>query len=142
MGRQIRFFVNEGIEQELLQQMEDLGLEKFDYPSGPFFGFTDPGEDWFNADVIQYSYFHKKYPGDGRLWIGSLNPVLLKVFERVRKYIRRQGEYVPGKGLWVWKLFRDEFDEYREKEEKETDELVQRNKEYAMKYLGWKPKEG
>ena len=135
MGKQINFYRNKEIEHKILEECSRLGLLRFDRDSGPFFAYVDPTDDWLEADAIQYSQSHGTDQSQGRFWTGSMNPEFLKIFYKLTRFIRSNSKLHKESGLWVWKQYRDEFEDYFTRTQKELDELVRKNKEYAQKVL-------
>lgn len=135
MGKQINFYRNKEIEQEVLEECSRLGLFRFDRSSGPFFAYVDPTDNWFEADAIQYNQSYGSDQHQGRFWTGSTNPEFLKIFDNLRRFIRSKSKFHKECGLWVWKTYHDEFDHYFLRTQNELDELVRKNTEYAKKVL-------
>ena len=138
MGKQINFYRNKEIEQRILEKSFRLRLLRFDRNSGPFFAYVDPTDDWLEADAIQYSQSNGTDQSQGRFWTGSMNPEFLKIFYKLTRFIRSNSKFHKESGLWVWKKYREEFEDYFRRTQDELDEIVRKNKEYAQKELGAK----
>jgi len=67
-----------------------------------------------------------------------MNPEFLKVFDKLREFIRSNSKFHKESGLWVWRKYRDEFEDYFTRTQNELDEIVRKNKEYVQKVLGAK----
>ena len=139
MGKQIRFFRNDEIDDLLTSELSRLGLRRFDQDSGPFFALTDPGDDWLTADAIQYSQQMGEVAAEGRLWTASTTD-FQNYFEAVRKFIRSRSSYDKNAQIWVFLDYADEYKNYRRAKTRELNAVIAANREYAVKVLGARPR--
>lgn len=138
MGKQIRFYRNDSIEADLISKCLDLGLSRYENDNGTFFAYENPNEIWLEADAIQYTSRVGVNKSEGRFWSGSNSPEFKSIFQKLIRYIKSKSNYHSESSLWVNKEYKDEYLAYYQEKEKKLQELLQKNKEYAVNVLGAK----
>ena len=138
MGKQLRFYRTSEIEREIFAECKRIGLRRFEQTGDLVYAFSPPPDDWMTADVIQYSHGHGTDNFQGRLWSGSSDTDFLRVFERLRGFIRSRGTFHKVSGLWIWNAYRARFERYFADKQRDLQKVVAENTEYALTELGAK----
>jgi hypothetical protein len=87
----------------------------------------------FGTEAIQYSASSVTDPHAGRLWTEAADPTH---FELLRRAVKKSAVYDRDSGLWVKRTSRAAFEASRAEDQRALDELVARNRKYAIEALG------
>ena len=91
-----------------------------------------------HADAIQFSASNGNDEQQGRLWAATRT----SHYTALCRAIKKDSVYDKESGLWIKKSSLEPFVAYRETEKKMLDDLVARNRKYAIEVLGGKPAAG
>ncbi|HLW64217.1 MAG TPA: hypothetical protein VKS79_02785 [Gemmataceae bacterium] len=120
MGRQIRFFLCD----TMRAAIEDEGQRR-----GVTLVTTYSPEE----GSIQYSNMAER---EGRLWTEAGDPTNYNALCRA---IKKGAVYDHELGLWVKRVSYTAFVTFKEERQKAIDELVEKNRKYAIEVLGGRP---
>jgi len=67
---------------------------------------------------------------------GSIRRIARHHYEALCRVVKKASVYDRESGLWVKRASQDAFAAYRAEEKKALDELVERNRKYAIEVLG------
>lgn len=125
MGHQIRFFLCDDMRTAIETEARKCGTKLVTIIP------TEPRDIEFlvsaGTDKMQ-----------GRLWTEAED---LQYYEAVCRAAKRSAYYDRESGLWVKRVSRAAFEKYRDEKKKMLDELVERNRRYAIEVLGGRPVE-
>ncbi len=123
MGRQIRFYLCQAMRTAIESEARRVGASLVSgHPA--------------DRAAIKFSTSAGTDTQQGRLWTEAAEPAH---YESLCRAVKKGSAYDRESGLWVKRVSRADFDAYRAQEKKELEELVERNRRYAVEVLGGRP---
>lgn len=120
MGRQIRFFLCEAMRTAIESEARRIGAALVR---------NHPGV----SPAIQFSTSSGTDTQQGRLWSDAAD---VTHYEALCHVVKQGAAYDRAAGLWVKRASQAAFHAYRAEKQKALDELVERNRKYAIEVLG------
>ena len=120
MGRQIRFFFCDTMRDAIECEARRLRATLVDHGA-------------WGTQAIEFSRPFDADTREGRLWTEAADPTH---YESLCRAVKRGASYHRESGLWVKKACRPIFESYWAAKQKALEELVERNRKYAVEVLG------
>jgi hypothetical protein len=120
MGRQIRFFLCNGMRTAIESEAHRIGAELV-------------SSNAWGTDAIEFSTSSGTDHQQGRLWTEAADTTRYEVLCRA---VKRGAAYDRDSMLWVKKPSLPAFQSYRAQKQKELSDLVEKNRKYAIEVLG------